>query len=197
MSFAETYFIRDIEHHVMQVLRDESVYRHLRFKRPDTMCMSFDIVTWPGNLCYTGDMGTFVFRRLFDMFDFFRRPKKRAKYSFDLRYWAEKLEAVDKTDGFEKFSPEVFRKEVADYFEQETQEYHPDRKKEIWAEIERDVLDQEEEGPAFAALWSFIYEGFVFSDWESPCRQYSHRFLWCCHALEWAIDLYDNNKSHT
>ena len=29
---------------------------------------TFDIVTWPGYLCYSGDMGCFVFTRLPDMF---------------------------------------------------------------------------------------------------------------------------------
>ena len=48
----------------MIVLRDDGVYRHIRFKKPGTGCMHFDLVTWPGYLCYSGDMGCYVFCRL-------------------------------------------------------------------------------------------------------------------------------------
>jgi hypothetical protein len=34
--------------------------------------MGFDIVTWPGSLCYTGDMGDFLFQRTADMIAFMR-----------------------------------------------------------------------------------------------------------------------------
>ena len=76
MTFADQ-FTSDIAQHQMQVIRDDGVSRHLRFKRPNTMCMHFDLLTWPGYLCYTGDMGTYVFRRLEDMFPFFRRGEDR------------------------------------------------------------------------------------------------------------------------
>ena len=57
-------FQHDIATHQVVILRDDGVYRHIRFKRPTTMCMHFDLVTWPGYLCYSGDMGCFVFSRL-------------------------------------------------------------------------------------------------------------------------------------
>lgn len=54
------------------MLHEDGIYRHIRFRQPGTMCMHFDLITWPGYLCYTGDMGTYVFTRLADMFEFFR-----------------------------------------------------------------------------------------------------------------------------
>lgn len=50
-------------------------------------------------LCYTGDMGTYVFQRLTDMFEFFRTDreyKKRngGKLAVNLSYWGEKLQAT-------------------------------------------------------------------------------------------------------
>ena len=83
-------FLQDVAQHQIHVIRDDGVYRHVRFKRPDTYCSHFDLITWPGHLCYTGDMGTYVFTRLRDMFDFFRRPDNEKWHRIDRRYWAEK-----------------------------------------------------------------------------------------------------------
>lgn len=60
---AEARFPSDIATHRMTVIKDDGVYRHLRFRRPDTNCYSFDILTWPGYLAYVGDMGDYVFQR--------------------------------------------------------------------------------------------------------------------------------------
>lgn len=50
-------------------------------------------------------------------------------------------------------------------------------------------------GVAWAALRDFRYAGFEFGDWERDCKEYSHRFLWCCHALEWAVTTYDEHHA--
>lgn len=200
-TFAESFFEREISRHEMKVIRDDGVNRHIRFQRPGTMCMHFDLITWPGYLCYTGDMGTYVFRRLDDMFQFFRRHADRPPFKMDLRYWAEKLEATDRCDGFEEFSAEVFRAKVKDHFEsftEDNEDWTEKRKAELWREIEIDVLDRiadDDEHGAFLALRDFSYDGFQFNRWEASCREYSHRFMWCCHALEWAIGVYDAEKS--
>ena len=57
-------FKRDIAEHAVTVIRNDGVNRHIRLSKPGTGCYHFDLVTWPGILCYTGDMGTFVFQRL-------------------------------------------------------------------------------------------------------------------------------------
>lgn len=196
-----TQFLSDVEDHEMKVFRDDGVNRHLRFKRPDTMCMHFDILTWPGYLCYTGDMGTYVFRRTTDMLEFFRAGQNDQPYRIDFRYWAEKVEAADKCDGLEEFSLEKFKAEVHDYFEQATkdqEEWTSERKAALWAEIQSDVIGRVEddgEGLAWVALRDFSHDGFEFRDWERSCKVYSHRFLWCCHALEWAVRTYDTSKA--
>jgi hypothetical protein len=89
-------FIKDVSQHKMQILRDDGLYRHIRFKRENTSCYYFDLITWPGALCYTGDMGTFVFSRIPDMFEFFRTDgEKGADLRINPGYWSEKLLAVD------------------------------------------------------------------------------------------------------
>ena len=75
MTCTEQSFLKDVAEHQMTVLRDDGVNRHVQFRRPGTICMGFELITWPGYLCYTGDMGTYVFRRLEDMFEFFRTDR--------------------------------------------------------------------------------------------------------------------------
>jgi len=64
-------FLIKTENHKMNVLNDDGLYRHLRFKHPETFIAWFDLISWPGNLCIRGDMGCYVFARLEDMFQFF------------------------------------------------------------------------------------------------------------------------------
>lgn len=198
MTFATEYFERDIASHQMWVLRDDGVYRHLRFKRPGTMCMHFDLLTWPGYLCYTGDMGTYVFQRLHDMLEFFRRSENRAPYRMDLRYWAEKLQAHDQNDQTREWSGEKFREEVRDFFDQHAdEEWSQARRESLWTEIDEHVCSAsyEDEHAAWVALRDFEHDGFYFCDWEGDCRVWTHRFLWCCHAIEWAVSTYDAHRA--
>ena len=69
---ALTRFLEDIKDHRLTVRVNRGTDRHLHFSKPGSIDQSFDLVTWPGHLCYTGDMGTYVFERLPDMFTFFR-----------------------------------------------------------------------------------------------------------------------------
>jgi hypothetical protein len=198
-TFRSLYFDRDIASHTMQVIRDDGVNRHVRFQRPGTMCMHFDLLTWPGYLCYTGDMGTFVFKRLHDMFEFFRRDT-RAEYRMDKRYWAEKLEASDRCDGVREWSADKFKAEVRDFFERHTSDedgWTDARRAALWSEIDEQVCAAagDSEHHAWVALWEFEHDGFRFQDWERDCKEWTHRFEWCCHALEWAIAKYDGART--
>jgi hypothetical protein len=199
MTFYNDDFAGDIAHHEMHVIRDDGVHRHLRFKQPGSMCMHFDLITWPGYLCYTGDMGTYVFSRLLDMFEFFRARSEERRHSIDLRYWAEKLQASDRRDGVREWSADQFRAEVRDYFEQATEDpedWPETLKAELWAEIEEQVCAaaEDSEHHAWVALCEFEHGRFRFQDWERDCKVWTHRFLWCCHALRWAIATYDASK---
>ncbi len=198
MNFTNV-FLKDIASHQMHVIRDDGVHRHLRFRRPADMHMHFDLITWPGYLCYTGDMGTYVFQRLDDMFQFFRRRENRSPYRMDVRYWAEKVQASDR-DGVSEWTAEKFKSEVKDFFEQQTahgDDWTAERKAALWAYVEEQVCAaaDDSEHYAWVALWEFEHEGFRFQDWERNCKVWTHRFLWCCHALEWAIGVYDAQKA--
>lgn len=59
--------------HTMTVLHDDGPYRHLRFSAPAIRSWSWDIVTWPGALVISGDIGDgWQFTGAPDMFDFFQ-----------------------------------------------------------------------------------------------------------------------------
>lgn len=197
MTFQIPQFERDVRDHQMQVISDNGVSRHLRFRHPDSMDMHFDLITWPGYLCFTGDMGTYVFERLQDMFEFFRRRENRDPYRMDVSYWAEKVRAADVADGVREWSADKFRREVRDFFEQYVDEDWPqERRDALWAEIEDQVCDAADDGEhaALAALHAFKEDDFRFEDWERNGMVWTRRFLWCCCALEWAVGVYDRSK---
>lgn len=201
-------FLKQVESHKMTVLKEDGIYRHLRFQRPGTRCMSFDIVTWPGYLVYTGDMGSYTFMRLRDMFEFFRKPPGKES-NIDFRYWAEKCEAHDRADGIDKFCLDRFGEEVYYHFklfcegeEDLTEEEVNDLAEELQTSLS--LVDNEHE--AYQMIGSFDHEirprafgkrrlGFAFVGGEfGRCREWSYRFQWCCYALPWAIKMYDEAK---
>lgn len=70
----EHRFKKDIENHVMTIVSSADGLRHLRCAEPNTSMQSFEVTTTRQHLFYTGDMGTFVFRKheLDDLFKYFR-----------------------------------------------------------------------------------------------------------------------------
>jgi hypothetical protein len=179
----------------MTILRDDGVHRHIRFRRPGSYCMGFDIVTYPHFLVYSGDMGCYVFSRLQDMFEFFRtrqRDEEVEQLHINLGYWAEKLEATDTPDGHREYSADLFRERVTE----ELDSMEADQG--LREAVEEYVLDFADDGEVRArdALDQFEHEGRrVFTDcWEWRFTEYTFRFVWCCYALAWAIRTYDAEK---
>lgn len=200
----ETQFLKEVADHRLFVLRDDGLNRHLRFKRPDSTFCHFDVITWPGCLCFTGDMGTYVFRRLEDMFDFFRAgtSERRADGGLHINpgYWSEKLQAADRDDGYKAFSLTRFKEAVKEQFDAATEDegWAEAKRADLWEEIESSVLNVEDEYEAVSAVRGF-YSNLcptLFDDfWEHRLTEYSHRFIWCCYALAWAVQQYDLSTS--
>lgn len=211
----EEIFLKEVSKHAMTVLLDNGIYRHVRFKQPGSSVAWFDIVTWPGFLTYAGDMGTFVFSRLDDMFRFFRTDRRDEKLGINLSYWGEKLEAVDRdgrTSSHRRFSEDRLREHVEDAIKtwvEECDEPYDASEEEILAArksfedelrqaIEDDVYYYFDEGEheARKAVRDFSRtvggSCYEFSDpWEWKCEDYTYRFVWCCYAIAWAIKNYD------
>ena len=191
-------FLADVSTHTISIKRDEGVYRHISCRKPGTNCFGFDIITWPGYLAYTGDMGSFTFSRVDDMFTFFRtgigKDDPMVRECINLSYWSEKLHAVDRTDGFEQYSPERFVEIIMDNLNDDE-----DATPELREAIKEDVLSAANDGPqaAYNAATDFEWNGKAyFSDWwERDCNAYTFRFIWCCYALVWGIRKYDEYKA--
>ncbi len=192
----EERFLKDVAQHEMTVVRDDGVSRHLRFQKPGTYDMHFDLITWPGYLCYTGDMGTYVFKRLKDMFAFFRTEGLRINPG----YWGEKLQAVDSCDGYRQWSKHKFEQLIRDAFDEwvEDGELSTAQKKALQAQFESDVIRASDYGKdtAYLAARDFEFAGqSPFQDWwEVDTDEYSFRFIWCCYALAWGVQQYDEAR---
>lgn len=215
-ALEEARFLNDVASHEMTVIRDDGVYRHIRFKRPDTGCYRFDFITWPGYLCYTGDMGTYVFSRTNDMFEFFRTDRKHMQLSFGKAlainpgYWSEKVQSDSRFGkGTEEFSEDRFREVLKRIFDGHFEELQPDaeasdeeklafeqRKAEAWEEVEDQILSLDSlEHEGVSAACQFEHDGLEFTDfWEYRLRDYTFHFIWCCYALAWGIQKYDAAK---
>lgn len=169
-------FAKHVAQHQMTVILDQGVHRYLRFRKPDDSNRYFHITTWPGYLCFSGDMGCYVFARVEDMFRFFRGD------GINPSYWAEKVQARDR-DGIKESD------KLRAYVEEYTADWPEDAKQEAWDEILRHADDEHD---ARRALYDFEHKGHQFQDsWEADFTEYTYRFIWCCRAIVWAIQQYD------
>ena len=207
----EQEFLKDVQGHEMRVLHSDGLYRHLRFKEPGDSCYWFDLVTIPGKLIYTGDMGTFVFSRLDDMFEFFRTDRayansKGRQLGINTGYWAEKLIAVDggrHKAGAMEFDEDEFRRVINEYRvrwirrAKERGTLDKSDRRELWEAVECEVLDRiDDYGEDVQRLaYDFSHEKHHFEDlFEHNFKRYTRTFLWCCYAIAWGIQQYDNAK---
>lgn len=121
-------------HQLTRVHLDQGNHRHISFRSVDEDGQRsgfywYELVTWPGNLVFRGDMGTFVFNRVDDMFKFFRTP---ACWDLpfpapNLHYWSEKL--VGPTDGrasVQEYQQELLMAEVWEQVEEFIDEHKVD-----------------------------------------------------------------------
>jgi len=215
----ESRFLRDVEKHEMIVIRDDGISRHIRFKKPGTSCMHFDLITWPGYLCYTGDMGTYVFQRLEDMFEFFRTDRRHITLrdgrtlAINPGYWGEKLQAVERSGNggcYLEFSEERFNEAVIGnlihWIRGNAHRTTKEERRDLWEAVVSDVINADGDSGGYrkqCAAHDFdhhvndrIY--FCFQDFfEHNVLDYTHSFIWCCYALAWGVAKYDEAKGGT
>lgn len=185
----EAEFLRTIGDHRMVVLFDNGLMRHLRFFG-GSYNRWFEIITWAGKLAISGDMGTFVFSRVEDMFTFFR-GEQEGPLKINPGYWAEKCIAQDR-HGLRTFNPDYFKARIHEWLQDS------DISTGCWEEIQAEVLSQADEGEWFAMQSAIEFrseDGFVFQDfWEADCKVYTYHYLWCLYAIVWGIRQYDAMK---
>ena len=183
--------LRDVSGHVLTVEEDDGLYRHLHFAHPKISNLWFDLIPWPGNLTIHGDMGTWSFSRIENMFEFFRSKDLK----IDTSYWDEKVTSESRFGGpSRKFSPETFRANVLS--DLNNYELGEAEKAEIVEELGDEVFGEEHEATARRALDDFEHGDFKFFDtWELNGDDYTYHFIWCLYAIVWAIQKYDAVKA--
>lgn len=190
-------FLADVKDHQLEILKDDGVYRHIRMSKPNTRCMSYDIITYPGGLLYRGDMGEYVFERVYDMFNFFRDTDGDLK--INPSYWAQKC--ITRNHEVKEFSFETYKSNVKDhfdmYFEDDDDNSH---KADVWDEIETQLfsLKGDHECWAVYAIEDFYskYDFNLDDFWEYDNKDYTHRYIWCLYAMVHAINEYDKEKNN-
>lgn len=208
-------FLNDVIRHEMIIVADTEDFKHIRFSQPDSDNCHFDITTWADHLCISGDIGTYVFQRVYDIFETFHNDKMRVNYS----YWGQKLEAISKYGGYREFDSELVSQSIKErvnsicddiegYFdcasEEEREEYPtPELMSAAFREEVKDHFMWEDLGEyrfisAIESFESSVAEclKLVDDDWDwMTTEKLSYQYQWCCHAIVWAIKQYNRSKS--
>lgn len=186
-------FLKDVSMHSLVIDIDQGNHRCLTFSKNNSSFYKFILTTWPGYLSISGDVGTYVFSRIPDMFEFFRG--KNQELEINPMYWGSKLESIGRNSGYKEFTTDSLCKSLNQYFELIEDWNYPVSREECWDEIERGILDVSgSEVEAYVLLQEFNYKGFHFEDLSllNDFTVYTHPYLWCLHAIVWGIQQYDN-----
>lgn len=210
----EASFLKDVAKHTMTVLMDQgNSYRHIRFSQAGSSNMYFDLITVPGKLIYTGDMGTYVFERLRDMFDFFRTDSRdgngSGKLGINTGYWSEKLIATSscgpRSLGAEEFDEKhfdsVLYEKLVCWIKENRNETDRDERRDLWDTVVSDVFEADADSGGFRkqiAAHDFYHHvnddvgGFSFVDlFDHRFTKPTYHFVWACYAIAWGIQQWD------
>jgi hypothetical protein len=173
--------------HQMQILHDDGIYRHLRFQNPDCSEYWYDLITAPGTLTITGDMGDFLFRRVEDMFDFFGRRSA----TINGHYWAQKVVAGTTHE----FDAGRYKEAITQEFFDSIDDLSQADRDDLWSDIELFLLDAETTESAHLAMSDWSDSRMSLEDsFEIEVTSLSTTFLWCCWAIVTGIARYTNAK---
>lgn len=199
LACSEERFNKDTATHEMSVILNQGLHRHLRFARPGCSAYHFNITTWPGYLCISGDMGCYVFSRLNDMFEFFRGR------GLNPGYWEEKVQAG--RDKVKEFSAELFIEgfldSVGDYLECMDLTFGQKQTLVDLARNELVCIEQTmhhycdtvynlnfHELDLPEGLDEVDFPNFQVDEFWSM-ETYTFHYIWCLRAIVWAIKQFD------
>lgn len=185
-------FDADYEGAQMEVRHDDGLYRQVWFGNPRTSMHHFSLVTWPGHLTITGDVESFTFRRLPDMFEFFGGNRKRISVS----YWAEKC--IAGKERIKSYDQDYVRQLVLEYFTERVKgEGVPQGTGKALRWFLFEDLGFEDEAGAHRLLREFEHgELYLARCQKSRCREWTSREM-RIDADRWAKVHEANNPGHT
>ena len=181
-------FLEDIKTHKMTVELDHDPFRSLLFKKPKSSEFHFRIITWPGHLAISGDMGDYVFAATPDMFSFFRGDE----LTINVYYWAQKLVSISRFGGNNgsviEFDPTGTITNINNEPNVPELEYYSS-KEELLEAIEECTSSEE-------ALEVFRKAGLDALDQHWNLVEYRPTFhsQWVLYAIRWGIQQYDKVK---
>lgn len=193
-------FKAETAEHEMTVLHDDGLYRHVKFRGSRNEIYWFELVTAPGSLTFQGDGESFTFRRVRDMFEFFRDSTHDG--APNVRYWAEKL--TDGRDRVMVYQQEMLEQHVKDAIAGTKLD---DLEHEVTNEVLDQMLGDETYDRKLVDDFAFYVNGSDRYDWDKKpdftfvgslewnCRDYYWWFLWALHGIVWGIAQYDAHKA--
>lgn len=196
-------FTEETRDHVMTVLRDDGLYRHLKFSAPGTNMYRFDLVTWPGYLAVIGDIEDHLFMRIEDMFKFFVHEQHEPR-RINPHYWSEKLQGRDGRRSVQVFAEAIYRERVQEWLDEQAEEDDPEanfpdrlevglRHYALGVAVEDQLLYEppRDEREAIERLREFDHDGHtIYEPYEWSMTEYNAHFLWICWAIVWGIEQY-------
>lgn len=187
-------FLQTVAAHQMTVLKDDGLYRHLRFQHPQhNITDAFELITIPDRLMLDGDHGTVVFSRLPDMFQFFRSETLE---QLPVDYWSEKIIAhwpyINILTYDQRLAEDNIQKDFDDWVAA-----HP------LSAVDADIAQQEldnilydchdrdalfnHDGTEFECGYVFHIDRINFDVLHPSLR-------WCMYEIVWGIQQYDKAK---
>jgi RecG-like helicase len=208
-EITEQTFLNDVKDHKLEIINDTNDIISLKFKRPNECYYHFEITTWENHLCISGDMGTYVFKRVKNMFNFFRMDDydfnydKEKTLQINPYYWHQKLVSQDVHSPAMEFSTDLFQNRIKEILNDYCKENDMDDefKQSCLQEMEEDFLYSDNEHEAREGVERFNsydenideFAKFLKQDfWEEEFEDYSIHFIWCLYAIVWGIKQYDN-----
>lgn len=188
-------FHNEVVNHRIKIEIDQPTFRYVRFRAEKSSTYWFDLITWPGCLCISGDMGTFVFSRVTDMFTFFRDCSGRktpGALALNLPYWAEKVTAMDRNGKVKQYSFDILKERIDEIIQEAAT-----------TKAQRDAVQEllrscEHESEEYARRAVYEFDEFQFLDFgEYDLTNFTVGYIWCCCAIVWGINEYDRVKSRT
>jgi hypothetical protein len=193
-------FLRDVRDHKMTIELDQGLHRCIRFGRTRAAsAYHFRLVTWPGHLSISGDMGDYTFSRLHDMFTFFRfaGPEYDKTDRINVGYWDEKLTSVCKSGGREELDEEAYTDAVRRCLNSHINGMSLSDAKRVMRDVRWDNLleapSSVREAQDRIYAWRCPVTGNCpFAEfWNYRITKASYHLVWCLRAIQWGIKQYD------
>lgn len=190
---AKESFYSYAKNYIMKVENDDGGFnRCILFSTPSSSEGYFRIITAPGTLVVTGDYGDFIFSRRGDAIHLFEGIDREPNF----HYLKEKVVAGET----EKFSCDVFLEGVFGEFKDwaKDNDLPSSSAEELMKEFKNQsssCIDNEQS--AFQAWYDFDSPNPDFTpgyDLEIRYESLTFHYMWCCYAVQWAVNQYMSSK---